>query len=472
MHSSTFELVNTPQMPQQTADNHRRGKGRRIWAIVLSAVIAVGWTSLAARDSAGQKKGGLPPTNVVTAQVIQREVVEGQAFVGTVQPTRISEVGSAVDGRVIEFRANRGDRISKGQPLAKLLTKQLEIELAGANAELANRNALYDEQKRGRSEEIEQAKARLAAREAEKKYAVNRLERWKKMPDKRAYTEDQIEEIWSAAVTATNAYNEARIAHELLEKGARAEVLAQSQAKIEVQKQEVERIKDQLEKHTIRAPFDGYVVAEHTEVGQWVTKGDLVATIAELDTVDVEIQVLETYVPNVRQGDEVRVEISSLPKENFIGRVAEIVPQADLRTRNFPVRVRLENKIVENQPLIKAGMFARANIAVGRVANAILVPKDAVVLGGQSPIVFVSELAPANGPPGTESRRRSDPCRCELGAAWEGQIQVKGDIKPGESVVVQGNERLMPGQSVIVVREMEPAVPVKTAAKEIQRRNE
>ncbi len=101
---------------------------------------------------------------MVTAQVIQREIVEGQAFVGTVQPTRTSEVGSAVDGRVIEFDANRGDRISKGQPLAKLLTKQLEIELAGANAELANRNALYDEQKRGRSEEIEQAKARLAAR--------------------------------------------------------------------------------------------------------------------------------------------------------------------------------------------------------------------------------------------------------------------------------------------------------------------
>ncbi len=303
-------------------------------------------------------------------------------------------------------------------------------------------------------------------RDAEKKYAVNRLERWRKMPDKRAYTDDQIEEIWSAAVTATNAYNEARIGHELLEKGARAEVLAQTQAKIEVQKQEVERIRDQLEKHTIRAPFNGYVVAEHTEVGQWVTKGELVATIAELDTVDVEIQVLETYVPNVRQGDEVRIEISSLPKENFIGRVAEIVPQADLRTRNFPVRVRLENKIVENQPLIKAGMFARANLAVGRVANAILVPKDAVVLGGASPIVFVSELAPANGPAGAGKPAKVRPVPIELGAAWEGQIQVKGDVKPGEWVVVQGNERLMPGQSVIVVREMEPAVPVKTAAKD------
>jgi HlyD family secretion protein len=444
-----------------------RVRGHRIAALLLLAMAAFGWLALAARESVAQKKGGLPPTNVVTAQVIQREVVEGQAFVGTVQPTRISEVGSAVDGRVIEFPASRGDRVAKGQPLAQLLTRQLEIELAGAQAELANRNASYDELKRGRAEEIEQAKARLAARDAEKKYAVNRLERWKKMQDKRAYTEDQIEEIWSAAVTATNSYNEAKIALELLEKGARAEVLAQWQAKIEVQKQEIERIRDQLDKHSIRAPFDGYVVSEHTEVGQWVTKGELIATIAELDTVDVEIQVLETFIPNVRQGDEVRVEISSLPKENFIGRVAEIVPQADMRTRNFPVRVRLENKIVENQPLIKAGMFARANIAVGRVANAMLVPKDAVVLGGPSPLVFVSELAPAAqnaGPtPGKPATVR--PVPVELGPAWEGQIQVKGNIKHGEWVVVQGNERLMPGQSVFVVREIEPALPVKTAAK-------
>jgi RND family efflux transporter MFP subunit len=439
----------------------------RFGAVLLLTIGACGWIALVTRDAAAQKKGGLPPTNVVTAQVIQREVVEGQAFVGTVQPTRISEVGSAVDGRVIEYPINRGVRVAKGQPLAQLLTKQLEIELAGAEAELANRNASYDELKRGRAEEIDQAKARMAARDAEKKYAVNRLERWKKMKDKGAYTEDQIEEIWSAAVTASNNFNEAKIALELLEKGARAEVLAQWQAKIEVQKQEIERIKDQLDKHTIRAPFDGYVVAEHTEAGQWVAKGGVVATIAELDTVDVEIHVLETYVPNVRQGDEVRVEISSLPKENFIGRVAEIVPQADLRTRNFPVRVRLENKIVENQPLILAGMFARANLAVGRVANATLVPKDAVVLGGQSPVVFVSEITPGakNGGPTPGKPATVRPVPVELGAAWEGQIQVTGAIKPGEWVVVQGNERLMPGQSVFVVREIEPTVPVKTAAK-------
>ena len=86
------------------------------------------------------------------------------------------------------------------------------------------------------------------------------------------------------------------------------------------------------------------------------------ATVAELDEIDIEIQVLENYIPHVRVGDEVRLEITSLPTEILVGRVAEIVPQADLRTRNFPVRVRLKTKSSMDRPLIKAGMFARATL--------------------------------------------------------------------------------------------------------------
>ena len=136
--------------------------------------------------------------------------------------------------------------------------------------------------------------------------------------------------------------------------------------------------------------------------------------------IDVEIQVLENYIPHVRVGDEVRLEISSLPNENLVGRVAEIVPQADLRTRNFPVRVRMENKIVEGQPLIKAGMFARATLAVGRTAKAMLVPKDAVVLGGPTPMVFVAEpqTAPLRKGKEGEGASRARAARHRLGRIY------------------------------------------------------
>ena len=403
--------------------------------------------------------GGMPPANVVVAKAIEREIITGHTFVGTVMPKRISTVGSAVDGRVVDFKVNLGDRVKKGDPLAQLLTKQLEIELEGAKAERDNRKAAIDEAKRGRTEEIEQSKARLAAKKAARDFAVARLERYKKATNKNVYTQEQVEEIYSTAVQADKAHAEEQIALELLQKGAREEVMRQWEAKLAVQEQVIAGIEDQLEKHTIRAPFDGYIVAESTENGQWLARGGLVATIAELDEVDVEIQVLENYIPHVRVGDEVRLEITSLPAEIFIGRVAEIVPQADLRTRNFPVRVRLNNKLVDGIPQIKAGMFARATLSVGQTAGALLVPKDAIVLGGPTPMVFVADAA-AQG-----RTAKARPVSVQLGAAWEGYLQVKGDLKAGESVVVQGNERLRPGQDVVVVGEQD-APAIKTAAKQ------
>lgn len=402
-------------------------------------------------------QSGAPPANVVTAKAIERQITSGHTFVGSVMPKRKSDVGSAVDGRVVDFKITLGDRVKKGDELAQLLTKQLEIELAGAKAERDNRKAALDEAKRGRAEEIEQSKAKLAGKKAARDFAISRLERYKKATNKQVYTQEQVEEFYATAVQADKAHVEEQIALKLLEAGAREEVMRQWEAKLAVQEQAIAGIEDQLEKHTIRAPFDGYIVAEHTENGQWLARGDLVATVAELDEVDVEIQVLETYIPHVRVGDEVRVEITSLPAENLIGRVVEIVPQADLRTRNFPVRVRLNNKLVDGVPQIKAGMFARATLSVGQIANALLVPKDAIVLGGPTPMVFVADSAKQGG----VSKAR--PVSVQLGAAWEGYLQVKGELKPGESVVVQGNERLRPGQDVIVVRE-QAGPELKTAA--------
>jgi multidrug efflux pump subunit AcrA (membrane-fusion protein) len=73
-------------------------------------------------------------------------------------------------------------------------------------------------------------------------------------------------------------------------------------------------------------------------------------------------------------------------------------------------------------------------------------------------MVFVADSAKQGG----VSKAR--PVSVQLGAAWEGYLQVKGDLKPGESVVVQGNERLRPGQDVVVVRE-QAGPELKTAAR-------
>ena len=121
---------------------------------------------------------GAPAPAVVVAPVVERSVAATQTFVGTVQPLRRATIGSAVDGRVVEFPINEGERVEAGQKLAQLLTDTITLELATAQAELELRRQRLIELRNGsRPEEIEQARARMAAAEARSAFADARRDR-------------------------------------------------------------------------------------------------------------------------------------------------------------------------------------------------------------------------------------------------------------------------------------------------------
>jgi RND family efflux transporter MFP subunit len=405
-------------------------------------VVVIGLFS--AFESAARAQTGRAPVSV--AKVVERDVLAGQTFVGTVVPSRKSAVGSAVDGRVVEYPINEGDRVTKGQPIALLLTETLKIEREGAQAELELRQQELAELEAGsRPEEIEQAKARMLAAKALVELWTPRLARTKSLIERKASSEDTLQETMSALEQGRQSVAEAEAAYKLAVEGPRKEKIEQARARVEMQKHVVRRIEDQIAKHTIRSPFDGYVIAERTEVGEWVSKAQVVAEIIELDTVDVEVHVLEDYVRHLTTGTAARVEVGSVPDVVFTGEVALVVPQADVRARSFPVKVRVENRMQGDNPLLKAGMFARVSLPVGKSESAVLIPKDALVLGGPSPMVFVADPS-ANDPKQGKVR----PVPVELGVAHDGFLQVKGPLKPGEWVVVQGNERLRPGQEVLL----------------------
>ena len=99
-----------------------------------------------ARPAPGQPPASVP---VAVARVERQELALGQSFVGTVYPARVSDVGSAVDGRVMKFPVLEGQHVAAGQPIAELLRGLLEIEKAGAVAELDRRRQVLAELKAG-----------------------------------------------------------------------------------------------------------------------------------------------------------------------------------------------------------------------------------------------------------------------------------------------------------------------------------
>jgi RND family efflux transporter MFP subunit len=390
----------------------------------------------------------VPVVPVAAARVERRELATGQSFVGTVFPARVSDVGSAVDGRLVKLCVLEGEHVEARQPIAELLRGLLEIERVGAVAELDRQRQLLGELTAGtRPEEIDQARAAAEGFEARLEYARSRFERLKRLAERGTSTTDELHDAQAELRQIEAQLRGSRAALALAIAGPRKEQIAQAAAAAAVQEAQVQRIDDQLAKHTIRSPFDGWVIERFAEEGQWVARGGLVARIAELDKVEIEVQVPESSIASLARGVDVRLELDAAPHQTWIGHVERVVPQADLLSRSFPVKVSLENRIVDGQPTLRGGMLARAWLPVGRTGLATVVPKDALVLGGTGALVYVIDAAGAT-PAGAATTGTVRPVQVSLGATIEGSVEVRGGLEPGQLVVIRGNERLRPGMAV------------------------
>jgi len=159
--------------------------------------------------------------------------------------------------------------------------------------------------------------------------------------------------------------------------------------------------------------------------------GESIAVLVSLDEVDVVVPVLEDFVAELAPGRVVPVTIDALPGRPFQAELVAVVPQADERARSFPVKLRLKNEVRDGQPLLMAGMLARVYLDTGSKRTAILVPKDALVLGEARPQVWV-----------VDDSMTAKPVPVVPGLAVGESIEIASGLEEGQKVVVRGNERL------------------------------
>ena len=388
------------------------------------------------------------PPPVIVEQVIETEMSTGYRVVGNVEPLRSSTIGAAVAGRVSKFEVEIGERVENGQPLAQLRTDTLKIERAAAQAQLELYQQELAELENGSlPEEIEQAEAIAAGAQAAMENAAAQLQRLVSLSNSRAATEVDLENARERAATTKYAYAAADAALRRIRQGPRIEQIAQRRAQVKLQELQIQLIEDRIEKHTIRAPFDGYISAEYSEIGAWIGGGDPLVDIIELDRVEVRAPVTAEYATRLQIGDTVRVEFPQLPDKLLVGSVDRIAPIADARARTFPIFVQLENELRSGEvPLLLAGMLSRVEFAAGSKEVLPLVPKDALVLNQGTRSVFLVQPDSATANVGTVRKVSVD-----LGVAMNNLIQVHGDLTAGQLVVVVGNERLASGDKVRIV---------------------
>jgi len=296
------------------------------------------------------------------------------------------------------------------------------------------------------------AEATVDAASAMQDYArtkFNRADRLSKAGS--GISQDEFEEARAAALQAAAMLAEANSQLALVREGPRPERIKQAAARVAVQEQVIAGLEDRLDKYTVRAPFDGFVINEMTQAGAWVQQGMAVAEVVEIDPVEIDVYVPETNIGFVRQGLEVVVRVDAIPGRVFAGEVVRVVPLADARARTFPVKVRVANPAESGIHPLLPGMLAQVKLPTSVERVSLMVPKDALQLGGAQPTIMkiVDGKAVAVG--------------VNIGASLDSLIAVEplveGSLAENDTIVVRGNERLRPGQEVAINGEIEIEIP-------------
>jgi RND family efflux transporter MFP subunit len=201
-------------------------------------------------------------------------------------------------------------------------------------------------------------------------------------------------------------------------------------------KADIEYLQYEIDQKTVAAPLSGFVAKEHTQVGEWIQAGGSVVTLQDLIQIQVTVDVPERYAVMLKPKDEVKVQVKSISDTPQTGDIYAVLPQGDPNARTFPVRIHLPNPEFK----IKSGMEALVTFILSEAKRALVVPKDAVVTVQNKQVVY------------TVVDGKAIPADVDVLGYYDGDASIKGSIKPGDQVVIRGNERLRPGVSVQILR--------------------
>ncbi len=399
------------------------------------------WLLLAVWCGASLAQPALPPPSVLVKPVLQQPLVTELEGVGTVEPHVATTLSTEIAGLTVRFEVREGDAVQQGKTvIAQLKTTELELLLAEAEADLAKARETLRKLKAGlRKEEIDEKRAEVLERKTWMEKNAKDLERMKAMQKRDIASMSEFDLTESTYLASRAQYERAQQTLRVAELGTRQEDVAVAEAEVLRLQARSQRLRDDVQKTTVRSPVSGVLIQRYAEVGQWLERGAKVADVVVLHPVLVRVPVHEKDITRLRVGDEATVVLDALPDRPFTGRVKHIVPQADLASRTFPVKIEVANTA---DTTLKAGMFARVTLRSGVPQATLLVPKDAVVRRAAGQVVFVVQ----------DSKVRQVPIK--TGRAFEGTIEVlEGALRAGELVVVTGNEGLQ-DQAAVLVKEL------------------
>jgi HlyD family secretion protein len=429
---------------------------RIIGAVVAIAVIGsiVGFS--VTRDSRNR-------ITVQTGKVEKRDLVQVVTASGEVRPRRYVNVGANVSGRLVEINVLEGDRVRKGQVLAKVESERYEAVQRQSEAGVAAARA-----------DLQRTEADVAA--AKLAYDRTRKMREEKLVSESAY--DQAEAEWKM-------------------KTAQVESARRRVAQLQAQ---LESTRDDLVKTTVISPMDGVVTNLPKEAGEMVIGAmsfspTVIMTVADLSVMECEVMVDETDFRNLKLGQEAKIKVDALEGLELKGEVTEIGASALVRgsgsqaatqtqlganTGNQPKDFKVTITVKDPPANLRPGLNATAEITTATRKAVVAVPVQAVVVREVDKDGKVVDPDAMSGEGGGSERQGNTVATVarEKGVEKDGVFIVDGDkaaFKPVKTGImgetdIEITEGLAEGQQIVTgsyrtLRNLKDQARIKTEDK-------
>ena len=269
--------------------------------------------------------------------------------------------------------------------------------------------------------------ATLKALETSAKLAETQAQRWQQLGKDKLVSLDEVQQRTAAAAAA------------------RAQVEAQRAL---------------IAQKTIRAPFAGVLGIRKINLGQFVSPGDAIVSLQQLDPIYLDFSLPEQMIGKLAEGMTVQASVDALPGKTFEGKVTAVEPQVDASTRNFKAQATLRNP----DGALRPGSFAKVGFALGGEREVVVIPQTAVSFNPYGNAVFVvgkvkrkEGETDMQGKPLTGDKLVVTQRFIKTGATRGDLIAVTDGLKAGEQVVTSGLLKLRNGAEVTINNDVRPA---------------
>jgi RND family efflux transporter MFP subunit len=366
-------------------------------------------------------RGGVvrPPMPVQFAAVKRAPLSEQILIVGNLIGAATVQVVPRVNGRLQSVNVKLGDPVRQGQVIARVEDSEIREQVRQAEA----------------SYQVGQASIRQ--RQADLKLAQNNLERSRSLYERQLLPQQTFDDVDSRYQAALAQVDLAKAQFE------------QSTARLE-------ELKITLSNTLIVAPVDGFVGKRFLDPGAFASTNAPVASIVDIRTVRMVANLVERDLRRVPPGTPARVEVDAYPGEQFRGKVSRVAPVFDPATRTAEMEIEVTNSDFR----LKPGMYARVNLTIDTRANALTVPRTALVdLDGRRGVFIAAAGTQPEGTRGGDQAQTVMTAKflpVETGIRDGEQVEIKAGLRDGTQVITTGAGALKDGDRIVAAQSERP----------------